>query len=498
MNRRIPRQRWPLAALVALLACPLALPEAAAAPPRRLGSLDFEACNLGPSDAALPVRGYCAGLTVPENPAEPGGRQISLRIGWLPARGSEPVADPVVFFAGGPGQAATEAIAGVLPAFARIREKRHLLLVDQRGTGGSNPLHCAWPQDLDMAAADRGAAVRMAQDCLAAIGERADPRFYATHHAVHDIEAVRQAIGAPQLNLYGGSYGTRAAQEYLRRYPQAVRSVILDAIVPPELALGSEHAENLDATLAAIFAGCAEDTACRDRYGELQVRLLALRDRLRLAPMTLSFPDPLNHQRRLERFGEGHLATVVRMFAYAPESAALLPLLLDEAIAGRPEPMLAHASLLAKSLGGQIAMGMHLSVSCSEDADRLVERAEDAPRLLGNQIVALLKAQCAVWPHANRPADFNAPIATDVPMLLLSGERDPVTPPRYGEAVLAGKTRARHLIGKGQGHILINRGCMPRLAAQFLDRLDPAGLDASCLDVLGPTPFFLDFNGAAP
>lgn len=497
MNRSSSRRCFaPL--LAASLAAVLGSTGAAHASVRSWGSLAFSECALGPSDAALPVRAYCAELAVPENPADPDGRKIALRIGWLPARGAEPTPDPLVFFAGGPGQSATEGIANVGPAFARIREQRHVLLVDQRGTGGSNPLHCAWPKDLDLASVDASGAADMAQDCLAAIGKRADPRFYATHHAVHDIEAVRQAIGAPQLNLYGGSYGTRAAQEYLRRYPQAVRSVILDAVVPPELALGSEHAQNLDATLAAIFARCSSDDACQQRYGQLLPRLYALRDRLRAQPMTIGFSDPLNHRRRLERFGEGHLATVTRMFAYAPESAALLPLLLDEADAGRPEPMLAQASLLAKSLGGAIAMGMHLSVSCSEDVDRLQARDEDAQRLLGNQIVGLLQSQCAVWPHAPRPADFNAPIRTDVPMLLLSGELDPVTPPRYGEQVLVGKSRARHLVGKGQGHILINRGCMPRLAAQFIERLDPAGLDASCLDALGPTPFFLDFNGAAP
>ncbi|HEX5757017.1 MAG TPA: alpha/beta fold hydrolase [Arenimonas sp.] len=495
---RSPSRHRSVALLAASLVAALGSAGAAQASTRSWGALSFSECALGPADAAIPVRGYCAELAAPENPADPASRKISLRIGWLPARGAEPRPDPLVFFAGGPGQSATEGIANVGPAFARIREQRHILLVDQRGTGGSNPLHCSWPKDLDLARVDAGGATKLAQDCLAAIGERADPRFYATHHAVHDIEAVRQAIGAPLLNLYGGSYGTRAAQEYLRRYPQAVRSVILDAVVPPELALGGEHAENLDAALAAIFARCSGESACQQRYGELLPRQYALRDRLRAQPMTIRFTDPLNHQRLLERFGEGHLATVVRMFAYAPESSALLPLLLDEADAGRPEPMLAHARLLAKSLGGAIAMGMHLSVSCSEDADRLQPRDEDARRLLGNQIIDLLKSQCAVWPHAPRPADFNAPISTDVPMLLLSGEFDPVTPPRYGEQVLAGKSRARHLVGKGQGHILINRGCMPRLAAQFLDQLDPAGLDASCLDVLGPTPFFLDFNGAAP
>jgi hypothetical protein len=141
---------------------------------------------------------------------------------------------------------------------------------------------------------------------------------------------------------------------------------------------------------------------------------------------------------------------------------------------------------------------MQLSVICAEDAARLVTRDEDAESILGNAIVGLTLNQCSVWPKGPVSKDFNEPLATDLPVLLLSGEFDPVTPPRYADQVLATLTNARHLVGKGQGHILLPRGCMPRLAGEFVDKLDPKGLDASCLDSLATLPFFVNYNGAEP
>src|SRR5690606_15075898 len=111
-----------------------------------------------------------------------------------------------------------------------------------------------------------------------------------------------------------------------------------------------------------------------------------------------------------------------------------------------------------------------------------------------NALVGVTLNQCSVWPKGPVTPGFNEPLRTDVPVLLMSGELDPVTPPRYADEVAEDLPNARHLVGPGQGHILLGRGCAPRLAAEFVEKLDPAALDADCLDVLGPTPFFLDYN----
>ncbi|KAA2284027.1 alpha/beta hydrolase [Arenimonas fontis] len=462
---------------------------------RAWGSLEFTTCELGQPGSAVTVQAECARLEVPENPDRPDGRKISLKVAMLAARAAEPAADPVIFLAGGPGQAATETFPAMAASLSRLRDRRHLLFMDQRGTGGSHPLACPFPDEL---AGDLPPErlVALARDCLAELD--ADVAQYTTSVAVRDIESLRQALGAPALNVYGGSYGTRVAQQYARQFPDAVRSLILDGIVPPDLALGAEHALNLDAALEPMLAACARQPACAEAFGQPYRRLYTLRDRARATPETVRIRDPLSHRPRELRLDGATVAIVARLFAYAPETAALLPLLVDEALQGRPESLLAQAVMVMDSLTGQINHGMQLSVTCAEDAPRLQRKGGDEQRLLGNALVEVLLQQCSVWPRGPVAPGFAEPLRSDVPALLLSGEFDPVTPPRYGERVAETLPRSRHLIGKGQGHILLARGCTARLAAEFLDSLDPQGLDASCLDVLGASPFFTSYNGAEP
>ncbi|HEX4854270.1 alpha/beta fold hydrolase [Arenimonas sp.] len=463
---------------------------------RTLGSLEFTPCDIGRAGTGATVRAECATLDVPEDPARPDGRKIALRVAMLPSRAAEPAADPLIFFAGGPGQSAVDSLATVAPGLARVREKRHLLFMDQRGTGGSNPLACKLPMDAELATPSAEMQVEMAEDCRDSLD--ADLAQYTTTVAAADVEALRQAIGAPKLNLYGGSYGTRMAQEYARQRPDAVRSIVLDGVVPPGLALGSEHAINLEAALKQILGRCAEQAGCAKAFGDPYRTLYTLRDQARATPLAVTLRDPLTHEPRELRLDEGAVALIARLFAYAPETAALLPLLLDEAAKGRPESLVAQAALVFDSLSGEINHGMQLSVMCAEDAPRLQARPEDQDLVLGEAIISVSLNQCSVWPKGPVSPGFHEPLATDIPTLLLSGEYDPVTPPRYGEEVLKSLGKARHLVGAGQGHIMLSRGCTPRLVGQFIDKLDPEGLDASCLEPLGATPFFINYNGAEP
>ena len=481
------------------LLLPLALGAVLCAPAaeaRRIGQLEFSPCELGQPGTGATLELECATLEVPEDPDKPDGRKLSLKVGLAAARAAEPEPDLVIYFAGGPGQSATESWASIAGGFGNVRARRHVVFVDQRGTADGHRLACELPAEQFDAAPDPAVLVGLARDCLA--GLEADVAMYTTSVAVKDIEALRLALGGPRLNLYGGSYGTRVAQEYARQFPGAVRSIILDGVVPPGLALGSEHGINLEATLKAILGRCAGEDACRAAFGDPYRTLYNLRDRVRATPQTVAARDPRTWAPRELRLDENAVVAIARMFSYAPETAALMPLLLDEAASGRPEALVAQAAVLYDSLAAQINHGMQLSVACAEDAPRLERRPEDEALVLGNAITGILLDQCSVWPRGPVSPGFNEPLRTEAPVLLLSGELDPVTPPRYGDEVLAGLATARHLVGKGQGHILLTRGCTPRLAAEFIDKLDPAGLDATCLDVLGPSPFFLDHNGAAP
>jgi pimeloyl-ACP methyl ester carboxylesterase len=192
------------------------------------------------------------------------------------------------------------------------------------------------------------------------------------------------------------------------------------------------------------------------------------------------------------------VASVARLYAYVPQLAAMLPRSLAEAAAGRPEVLMAQAAMIQDLVGEQITFGMQLSVICAEDADRLRVDPADADTLLGTAFVSTLLAQCEVWPKGARPADFNDPVQSDRPVLLLSGQLDPVTPPRYGDVVVRHLPNGRHLVAPGQGHNVFGSGCAPRLMGRFIAAANARDLDGSCLQQLAPPPPFVGPHGWDP
>jgi pimeloyl-ACP methyl ester carboxylesterase len=493
------------AALAAALLAGACTPANDAAPTadggRRFGSIAFKPCTLENPVGTGNLEAQCARVPVPENPAQPGGRKVALHVAWLPAlEGSGEAPDPLFFLAGGPGQAASDVWPQIDGAFREVRKRRDVILVDQRGTGKSNPLVCRDVQG-DVAVGEAGTPdgdpVAFVERCLKTLD--ADPRFYTTTDAVRDLDTVRDRLGVEQVNLVGGSYGTRVAQQYAMRHPDRVRTMVLDGVVPNTLVLGSEHARNLDAALAAQFARCRQIEACRTRFGDdVRGQLRTLMNRLRENPVEVDYRDPLTGEQQRETATAETVAGLTRLFAYAPHAASLLPLVLNEASQGRYAPMMALSHMLQADIGKQIAHGMQLSVICAEEADALREQSEDKDTVLGTGMTTFLLAQCKAWPRGERPADFRTPLKSDIPTLLLSGEFDPVTPPRYGDAVLAGLSNGRHLVLKGQGHITAGVGCMPKLLGQFIESADAKALDVKCLDSVDYVPPFTGFTGWEP
>ena len=468
----------------------------------QLGSLTLTPCELDQPNSGLSTAAWCAPFEVPENRDDPHSRKIKLKLAVIRSSAQVASKDMLVMLAGGPGQAATESWPGVATALQPLTAHRHVLLLDQRGTGGSNPLTCeaesGATQDDDDAGLHSDKLRAETERCLKQLDGKADPRYYTSTIAVQDLEDVRKALGSPSFDLVGVSYGTRMAQQYAMRHPDAVRSLVLDGVVPNELALGQDFASNLDDALKAQFARCTADEACRKRFGDPYQTLYQLRNALRANPHRVSFRDPQTYQTVQRVLSEYSLASVVRMFAYSPLTSALLPLSIDAAAHGDVGPLLGQAKLLSGDLSDTMNGGMQSSVICSEDADLLKARPEDEHTMLGTRMVDTLQAVCSVWPKGSRPADFHEPLKIDKPVLLLSGEYDPVTPPRYGDAVAKNLPQSRHLVLKGQGHNVINAGCAPLLVKHFIEGLDPKALDAKCLDRLQATPMFIDFNGAAP
>ena len=236
-----------------------------------------------------------------------------------------------------------------------------VILLDQRGTGGSHPLKCKDIVGDDDASAghdiDLAKVRERTRACLDAVSRDADPAQYTTSVALRDLEALRQALGAPQFDLVGISYGTRVAQQYVRRYPDAVRSVVLDSAVPNELVLGSQFAIDLDAALKAQFAECTRTPACAEAFGGPYASLYRLRDALAAHAPNVAFRNPRSNAEETKPLDAQTFASVVRMFAYSSETSALLPLAIDRALKGEGG--------LSKTLGRALGERTILERICS-------------------------------------------------------------------------------------------------------------------------------------
>lgn len=472
----------------------------APAPLRKLGQLGFKPCTLPGMAGRDSVAAQCTTMPVPENRSEPNGRKIDLKIAWVPAsEDAEQHDDPVFLIAGGPGQSAVDSYPTLAAVFAGVLNQRDVILVDQRGTGGSNKLACEMGDDRNPTMPDDAAIARYTQTCIEALSKHADLRHYGTTEAVADLDAVRTAIGAKQINLYGVSYGTRVAQQYAMRHPQHTRSIVLDSVVPNTLHLSNIWAHNLDDALALQFGVCTKDARCKAKLGDPRSELDGVLATLRTSPPQVTYRDPLTGEQKTEALTADEVAGLVRMFAYMPAVASILPLQIHEAAQGRYAGLKALTSMLRGEMKDQMAMGMQLSVVCAEDANMPPAAArDDNGTVLGNNVAHLMTQACTQWPKGDVPADFHAALSTPVPALVLEGQFDPVTPPRYGEEVAKSLPNGRLLVLNGQGHNVIGAGCMPRLFAKFIETADAKSLDAKCLDALSPTPSFIDYNGWTP
>jgi pimeloyl-ACP methyl ester carboxylesterase len=386
-------------------------------------------------------------------------------------------------------------------AFARIQRERDIVLVDQRGTGGSNALDCEFPEDEELADMTPQQIRAHAESCLASL--KADPRLYTTSIAVRDLDAVRVALGYERINLYGVSYGTRVAQHYLRRFPERTRAVILDGVVPPNVALVADGALQAQRALDLIFARCRAEATCQQAFRDPAASFAELRAALERTPATVTMADPITGVVHSETIRAVHLQAATRFLSYSPDHAALLPLLLHEgAVRHNLAPLAAQAEILTSHYADAVSYGMHNAVVCTEDAPLLesaaIDRAALARTYLGTVQLDGLIEVCKAWPRGVIDPDFHEPLQSTAPVMLLSGTADPVTPPSYGERVRAGLTQSMHVVLEGQGHGQLGSGCVPRLLAEFVERGATQGLDLTCTHSILPAPFFVTFAGPPP
>lgn len=480
--RTMPRLSPPACALLlaALWAGPA--PAAEAPQPCRLRGVEHEA--------------LCGTVRRALDPARPEGVQIDVHYAVLPALARNKKPDPVFFFAGGPGQSAITLAPTVAAMLGRFGNRRDIVLIDQRGVGRSAPLACEadepWRPLAEQFDLDR-LRQRQAQcfERLKAL-PHGDLRFYTTPIAMADAEAVRVALGARQINLVGGSYGTRAALEYMRQFPQQVRRAVLDGVAPPDMVLPVSLSADNQAALDALFEACAAEARCAAREPQLPARW---RDLLVSLPKAVTLAHPLTGRSESFELSRDALLGMVRGPLYVPALAAALPGAIGEATRGRFEPLAG----LALSFGGRrheaIAEGMHFAVVCAEDFPRLDAAADRPGGDFGAAFARLYEQACPRLPRVDVPAAFYTVPPAPAPTLLLSGGIDPVTPPRHAERVArALGAKARHVVVAQAGHGVMALGCLRDVLYRFIDAdSEQAALqvDAGCASRLPRPPMFV-------
>ena len=429
----------------------------------------------------------CGVVARPLDPARPDGATIGVHVAVLPALARAKRPDPVFFFAGGPGQSAIDLAGHVERLLGRLRQRRDIVLIDQRGTGRSAALACD-DDALDPAAADPAAQVARLLDCRDALAQRAplrsadDLRHFTTTIAAADVDAVRRALGVPAMNVVGVSYGTRLALEVLRQSPQAVRRAVLDGVAPPDMALPRSFSTDAQAALDALLAWCADDAACRDRHPQLPAQWRALLERL---PHDVVRPHPVSGRDETVTLTRPMLLGLVRLALYSPVLASALPWAIAEAAAGRWTPLVGLGSALtAGAAMPPLAVGLHFSVVCAEDDPRVAESTDEAGADFGDSLGALYRRVCEAWPRGDVPLAFYTLPPSPAAVLLLSGGLDPVTPPRHGERVrTALGPSARHVVVEHAGHGVLALGCVRDAVFRFVDAADDAralAVDAGC------------------
>jgi len=437
--------------------------------------------------------GWCGTLTVPERRDTAGsGRTLDLRIAVLPARGPATRPDPLFVIAGGPGQSAVNIADREAVEHEATLAEREIVLVDQRGSGGSHRLECRQHEDADMRRyLSGGFNLEALRRCRRDLEARADLAAYTTDAAVADLEDVRRAMGYGQIDLDGGSYGTRVVLWYLKRHGAHVRAAVLRGVSPTDYALPLPFARAGQEALERLFDDCARDAECGRAFPRLRAEFGELLERLARGPVEVELENPVTGARQKAVIDREVFVTRVHLLLFSSGLSARLPDLMHRAAAGEWTPFAQLAAQFGRAIVEQIDLGLQLSVACAEDAPRL--RAADVAgatrgSFLGRTRVDQLLAACALWPSAPPPADFYAPVESGVPALVISGELDPVTPPRFGEQVARGLARGRHLVVKNGSHV-DGGACVDGIVAAFIRSGSAEGLPAACLGEGRRPPF---------
>lgn len=437
-------------------------------------------------------RVLCASVNLPLDYKQPEGAKVPVHVLVLPAVTANPAKDPLLIFAGGPGQAASDLGLLVQSAFHQVHNNRDIVLIDQRGTGKSYGLQCDF-DDLDTAFVEPAKAVKQ---CRAQYD--IDVRHFTLENVIRDTDEIRARLGYEQLNLWGGSYGTKSISLYLKRYPERVRAVIVDGVLPPDSLLFASTPKSAERSIGKLIVDCQAQASCHDVFPNFEEQIEALLERAVKGGLVYKGTDPVSGKYIEQDFNFEMAVESIRSVLYSSQGTTILPYIVNEAYNGNLAPLVA-SMLNGAGMSKSMYLGATLSILCGSDVERM--SADDAMKagegsFARDSYFRFWRRNCDGWDYINPPApDFSAPIKSDVPALVLSGDLDPITPPQFGAHWAKGFPNSRHIILAGTGHGTSTVGCMPAIIGEFVDTLDLDALDTSCLDHLSRLPLVVSSNG---
>ena len=484
------------------------LPPAVVSEPGEPGTFQPARCRfILPEDVQEGVDVECGYLSVPEQRDFTGetsnARVIMLAVAIFHPPGGATRSDPVIYLSGGPGVSTLKLIRYQLDAFTDLvfPSGRDLVLFDQRGVGLSRPaLDCPGLYDLSYDLLDQQVDNQPVTEekitaliwdelmtCQRALAQIADLSAYNSAASADDVEDLRRALGAEQINLWGGSYGTRLALEVMRRHPNGLRSVVLDAVYPPDVDLYMEAPANFERALDQLFAACATNPVCSAAHPDLRRTFFEVVERLNEAPVVREVEDFFTGETVEMTMNGNTILGLTFQLLYDSRLRYLLPQQIAAASQGDYAAFeLAQQSMLR--LASLSSRGMMFSVQCHEELafssldafQAEVDRHPEIAPMYENMVMGTLSYQvCTEWGAGRADKSANEPVSSDVPVLLMAGEFDPITPPHWGRQAAETLSNAYFYEFPGLGHGAAGvADCPSEMFVDFLENPWSAPSDA--------------------
>jgi len=437
-------------------------------------------------------------MTVPvfENREKGAGRELNLHVVILPATGDDVAPDPVFFLPGGPGQGAAALAGHVVGLLDEVHRERDIVLVDYRGTGDSHPLDFEMSGDDILKSLSDPMPREIIERELVRLNKKADLTQYHTNAIVDDLNDVCDYLGYEEINLWGGSYGTRVALVFLRRHPERIRSAVIKGVAPMGYAIGAGFSTYAQDSLDRTLEACAADPDCSSAYGDVGAHLEKLFARLEKNPVVVPVKNPLDGSTVEVTITPDVIALTLRDALYAMPMHATLPGMIARGARGQFEEWAELSLSFTVMMGEQLCEGLFLSVAKAEDAP-LLEGINFDERTRGTFLEARfakgLMSAFEAWPGATVDPAFWEPVRSDVPVLVVSGALDPVTPAMQGEEAVKHLSNGLHLVFDNGSHgDAAFRPCMDEVYADFFRSGTVEGLDTSCASKVRPTQFTIE------